>query len=608
MLEKTVTMFKNIKETTDPVYTTIATSLERIRTGKQKSLIERARGVHSVDQDGNPIPDKDAKRELPVVMYSGKFDGRKDDDLKEHSGVIVLDFDHVDVVGAKRALATDDYVLACWVSPSGDGVKALVKIAQTAKHRDHFRAIASYMDRQYGLEVDSTGQNESRLCFESYDPDIVVNEDSKTFSALLSERTEHQNVTTAVNNTDYNKLAVLASMIRRAEDGQKHQELLKASKLAGGFIASGRVEEEEAKRVLIKEILKREVDSEQHAINTIEEGIEYGKNMPVQDVIDGENRVKREMLINDGDMSFISDADSDFQWINKFASGEIPKGLDTGNPRLDQYFRYKPEFVIINGHSNVGKTTMALYMMVNASLRHGWRWIVYSSENKTASIKMRLMEFVLNIPIDSMSYDERKAAFKWVSHHFKVISNADVYSYMDLIIFAEKLIQYEGNYHGFFVDPYNSLKIQLNQGAAISTHEYHYEAASELLTFTNRHDMAMWLNAHSVTEAQRQKGPDGLPVAPFAEQTEGGGKFVNRSDSFLTFHRRVQAQESDMRRTMEFHVRKVRSQETGGEPTPLDEPFLFRMNVQRTGFESLDSYGKLFQPLDLKNSQIFLEV
>ena len=561
-----------------------------------------------MDQQGNPIPDKDAKRELPVVMYSGKFSGRKDEDLTEHSGVIVLDFDHIDVAHSKNALATDDYILSCWVSPSGDGLKALVKIAQPRKHRDHFRAIASYMDRQYGLEVDSTGQNESRLCFESYDPEIIINEDSKVFTAVLSERTESQSVSSNAQNTDYNKLAVLASMIRRAEDGEKHIELLKASNLAGGFITAGRVEEEEAKRVLIKEILKRDIDSEENAIKTIEEGIERGKSMPVQDVVDSENRVKREMLINDGDMSFISDADSDFQWINKFASGEIPKGLDTGNARLDQYFRYKPEFLIINGHSNVGKTTMALYMMVNSALRHNWRWIVYSSENKTAAIKMRLMEFVLNKPIDLMDREERKAAFNWVSYHFKVISNADVYSYMDLIIFAEKLIQYEGDYHGFFVDPYNSLKIQLNQGAAISTHEYHYEAASELLTFTNRHNMAMWLNAHSVTESQRRKGEDGLPIAPFAEDTEGGGKFVNRADCFLTFHRRVQAQTSEDKRIMEFHVRKVRSQETGGEPTPFDDPFRFQMNVQRTGFNAMDTHGKLFEPLDLTKHQGFLDI
>lgn len=570
-------------------------------------MIERVRGIHSVDQNGNPIPDKEAKLELPVVMYSGKFSGRKDNDLEEHSSVIVLDFDHINVDESKRVLATDDYVLACWVSPSGDGLKALVKVSTPSKHRDHFRAISSYMERQYGLEVDPTGQNEARLCFESYDPEIIINEDSKVFSSLLSERSENQTAQSAPN-TDYNKLAVLAAMIRRAGDGAKHQELLKAANLAGGFIAAGRVEEDEAKRVLIKEILKRDIDSEEVAINTIREGIEHGKTMPVQDVVDNENRIKREMLINDGDMSFISDSDSDYQWIHRFAIGEIPKGLDTGNARLDQYFRYKSEFVIINGHSNVGKTTMALYLMVNSSIRHGWRWIIYSSENKTAAIKMRLMEFILDIPINMMTYAERTAAFSWVSEHFKVISNSDVYSYMDLIIFAEKLIQYEGNYQGFFIDPYNSLKIQMGQGSALSTHDYHYEAASELLTFTNRHDMAMWLNAHSVTEAQRQKGPDGLPVAPFAEQTEGGGKFVNRSDSFLTFHRKVQAPTSDERRTMEFHVRKVRSQETGGEPTPLDEPFLFRMNIERTGFDTLDTHRRLFEPLVIKNEQTYFEI
>ena len=69
---------------------------------------------------------------------------------------------------------------------------------------------------------------------------------------------------------------------------------------------------------------------------------------------------------------------------------------------------------------------------------------------------------------------------------------------------------------------------------------------------------------HAVTEAQRRKGADGLPIAPYAEDTEGGGKFVNRADDFLTFHRKVQAQDSIDRRTIEFHMRKIRETETGG--------------------------------------------
>jgi len=147
------------------------------------------------------------------------------------------------------------------------------------------------------------------------------------------------------------------------------------------------------------------------------------------------------------------------------------------------------------------------------------------------------------------------------------------------------------------------LKIQMMPGSSISTHEYHYEAASEFLTFANRNNMAVWLNTHAVTEAQRRKGPDGLPMAPYAEDTEGGGKFVNRADSFLTFHRKVQAPEYETRRVMEFHVRKVRETETGGEPTPLEEPFLFRMNATNTGFSTFTAEGDLFDGLDFMSKQ-----
>jgi len=388
----------------------------------------------------------------------------------------------------------------------------------------------------------------------------------------------------------------VSSMIRKAEDGEKHSALLKSAILCGGYIAAGRMEEDEAIRILEREILKRNVDSVESARQTIRDGIEKGKGMPIREVIDSENKVKLEMMINDGDMSFISSDDEDFRWIQDYAAGKIAVGLDTGDARLDNYFRYKPELVIMNGHSNVGKTTMALYMIVNSAVRHNWKWIIYSAENRTASIKMKLMQFATGLPLNDMRQEEIKMAYKWVNEHFRIVSNNQNYSYTDLMIFGEKLIRQQ-EYQGYFIDPYNALKIQMSSGSAISTHEYHYEAASELLTFSNKNKMAVWLNTHSVTESQRIKGPDGLPVAPYAESTEGGGKFVNRSDCFLTFHRKIQHPDYDMRRTMEFHVRKVREVETGGEPTPIDEPILFEMNRENTGFVGKQSRLGLFRTI-----------
>ena len=109
--------------------------------------------------------------------------------------------------------------------------------------------------------------------------------------------------------------------------------------------------------------------------------------------------------------------------------------------------------------------------------------------------------------------------------------------------------------------------------------------------------MAVWLNMHAVTEAQRRKGDDGLPVAPYAEDTEGGGKFVNRADCFLTIHRKVQSMEPDIRRMSEIHVRKVRDVETGGRPTALEDPYCLMMNLSHTGFTDMVGRRALYQPI-----------
>jgi len=580
-----VTIFKNVFDKENPHYLPLQSALERIQNGRSSTLVSDIRGG-----------DKNKKRELPVVCFSGEFSSRADDALFEHSGYIVLDFDHVDVDQTKRSLATDDYIHSCWTSPSGQGVKALVRITNPERHRDHFRALVKYFDRTHGLEVDESGINESRACFESHDPDIIIKDEYKKFGHFTTEFAEAQTPTNAAHDyTDYMKLNLACRMIRLAEDGEKHRVLVNASRLCGGYIAAGKMEQEEVVRVLHREICKREVESEDHALNTILDGIEIGKNMPIRDVINEEKSAQREMLLNDGDMSFISSDDEDFRWIDDYAQGKIEIGLDTGDARLDEYFRYKKEFVVINGHSNVGKTTTMLYLIANSAVRHDWKWVIYSSENRTSSVKMSLMQFAMDKKVADMTFLERKQAYKWVGDHFIIINNNQIYGYADLILFFEKILNQQP-IDAVFIDPYNSLKLDM-RNTGISTHDYHYEAASEFLTFTKTNNIAVWVNAHAATEAQRRKGPDGLPVAPYAEDTEGGGKFVNRADCFMTIHRKVQAMDPEIRKMSELHVRKVRDVETGGKPTPLEDPYCVMMNLSHTGFTTRIGQRALFKPI-----------
>ena len=585
-----VTIFKNVYDKTNPHHIALETALQRIQTGKSSTLVSDVRNG-----------DKEKKKELPVVCFSGEFSSRADDALFEHSGFLVLDFDHVDVDSTKAALGMDDFIHSCWTSPSGNGIKALVHITNPERHRDHFRALVTYFERTHGLELDESGINESRACFESYDPEIIIKDDYNKFGHFTTEHAEAQTPTNeAYDYTDYMKLNLAARMIRQAKDGEKWITLNRASILCGGYVAAGRMEEEEVLRVLFREVCKREVDNEDHAKQTIIAGVEKGKQLPIRDIIDEEKSAQREMLLSDGDMSFISSDDEDFRWIDDYSQGKIEIGLDTGDPKLDEFFRYKKEFVIVNGHSNVGKTTTMLYLIANSSIRHDWKWVIYSSENRTASVKMQLMQFAMDKKVADMTYAERKQAYKWVQEHFTIINNNQIYSYSDIILFMEKIMRQQP-VDAIFVDPYNSLKLDM-KGSGIGVHDYHYEAASEFLTFSKANDVAVWLNMHAVTEAQRRKGPDGLPVAPYAEDTEGGGKFVNRADCFMTIHRKVQAMDHDIRKLSELHVRKVREVETGGSPTPLEDPYCLQMNLSHTGFTNRLGQRAMFKPITFKES------
>ena len=119
------------------------------------------------------------KKSLEYVTPAGTFTRRTNDALENSSGLLVLDFDHVPDLAAARAAALADAWLApdlvlLFTSPSGDGLKMLVRTDPTASHLDNFNAWATYLGRTYaelGLVPDPAGKDVARACFVPYAPD-----------------------------------------------------------------------------------------------------------------------------------------------------------------------------------------------------------------------------------------------------------------------------------------------------------------------------------------------------------------------------------------------------------------------------------------------------
>jgi hypothetical protein len=111
--------------------------------------------------------------------FSGTFRYRNDKGIIQHSGLLCLDFDHLDNIEETRKILLNDRYFETqllFISPSGDGLKWVVEIdIDKASHKDWFMSISNYLKCTYSLIADQQCKNISRACFLPYDHKCYIN-------------------------------------------------------------------------------------------------------------------------------------------------------------------------------------------------------------------------------------------------------------------------------------------------------------------------------------------------------------------------------------------------------------------------------------------------
>ncbi|NHM03694.1 VapE domain-containing protein [Flavobacterium celericrescens] len=190
-----ITIFKNFNEVIE--HKTIPEILHEIKTGKYRPGITYLR--KSLAENKLEAYEK-AKKSLPAFTPSGKFvGGRKMEFLEAYSNFIILDIDKLsqtDLQNAKHKANQSEYTYASFISPSGNGLKILVKVNTTKEdHKETFLAIQKHYETLLNQEIDKSGKDITRLCFYSFDDNLYHNEAAKTFvtkeqNEMLSSRAE----------------------------------------------------------------------------------------------------------------------------------------------------------------------------------------------------------------------------------------------------------------------------------------------------------------------------------------------------------------------------------------------------------------------------------
>lgn len=250
---------------------------------------------------------------------------------------------------------------------------------------------------------------------------------------------------------------------------------------------------------------------------------------------------------------------------------------------LDKYAPAKlGQVTAVVGHPNIGKTTVLLYLFAKL-MKSRAKVLVYSAENRISALHKQVARFYSGKPnVDEDLLMSIRSNIQYIKHekHF---------SYKEMLTQATYLLDAGFEYDFFLIDPYNSLRI--HNPDRLNMHDYHYAACDEMRIFTTATNKSIFLNTHTVTEAQRAKlDINGHKPAPQDSDVEGGGKFINKADDTMVFHRQIRSKIQGEKYITEIHVTKVRNQEYGGSLTEYDSPIRVKFRIDRTGFDLVGSF------------------
>jgi twinkle protein len=567
-------------------------ALERIRTGKSKALVEKAREAKTKKEAD------ELKKKLPAVCFSGTFSKRKDSELLEHSGYIVLDFDNVSDMAQKRSeLCSVRYITAVWESPSGKGLKALVQIEWKTKHKEHFDALMEEMP-----DIDKTGRNVSRLCFESYDTNLWYNENAEVYTKLPvkkeDRRLPQQTTTETINDDDkifQNLLTWMTSKGDAFREGERNHFVFK---LAASCCRFGMMEET-CYSLMMMHVTPNSSFSQKECRQAIRSAYRSNMNQwntaefTKDQLVTKSNHKEVEIVITAEDAENIAAEDVIYaEEVFEQASEIYHKGyqaaMPLGVPLLDKHFkRVKGELTIVSGIGNYGKSSFMKWEMIFRMVKFGEKVAIFTPEELPAEqfyhdlVEIYFGKDCTPNNYHRPSYESYKKVYDMIGQHIFMVYPKNVSPTPDYVkeVFLSMIIK-----HGIdrvVIDPFNQMANDYSKGGGRSD-KYLETFLSDCTRFARKNNVYFDIVVHP---HKMRKGDDGNYPCPEVFDLADGAMWNNKADNIIIYHRPL-AQTAPESPLCEFHSKKIRRQKIVGIKGFFD--FELVRSTRRFTFEGVD--------------------
>jgi len=547
------TIFKNISPN-QPFYIPIDDALVRIKTGKSKELIEKIRAEPD-DEKRNSL-----KRRLPCVCFSGKFTERYDNQLVEHSGFIVLDFDHVNTVELLKEVTEKAFVYAAWVSPSGDGLKVLVKIKDGSKHRQHFKALRTvFIEHEEGVivfdkdgktpksRVDRSGINESRICFESYDENIYINKDAITFDELIEDEKIEKSaeITYTATADDISKLVKwLAKDNRYFVSGERNTFIFV---LACACCRYG-IEIEDCKQFCFYEFYQTSSDfTKSEGDKAIDSGYrtERGNFGTVSfkkgELVNEKGEVPTFDGLREGDkVTDVVYADDVYTDTFSIIENGYPNLHGIGVEVYDKQFKQKRgQLNLLSGYGNHGKSAELKWYLVCRAILFDEKYALFvPEESDAAEFYHSMMEIISGCSLNPQNTNKPdritlNRIHDFVKSHFFFVYPETLSPTPEYIKERFLYLMFTEKIDGVVIDPFNQMMNDYKSSGG-RTDKYLEVILSDFKRFAILNDIYFWIVAHPKNPT---KNKDGGYDAPTEFDITDGAMWNNKMDNILIYHR-----------------------------------------------------------------------
>jgi VirE N-terminal domain/Primase C terminal 1 (PriCT-1) len=604
-----MSMYKSIYSK-DPYTVSLSTVIERIKNEKTIDTIQKIRSIENHNEKN------DVKKTLPIICFSGIFAGeRRSENLIKHSGLIILDFDKVktDVEVKKKELMLNNFVLASFVSPSGDGVKAIVKIKDPEKHSEHYLSLLKDFP-----DADKSTKDVCRACFDCSDRYILINHNCVDYTKILKTEKITFNERIEFNTdvqSDFDKLCKwLENKNDVFQSGNRNNFIFN---LAGACCRFG-IDIITAEHLISYTYLSKDSDFTLSEMKTAMRSA-YKKNVQGSAKFDNGRLVEKTTLqevtidLCEAVKDVIYGKDVKTDSLNIYKKG-YESAEKWGLGLIDSIWKPKRgEITCITGIGNYGKSAFLNYLLLCKSLKDKSKWAVFSPESYPAhEFYHSLVEVFIGCNCTPYNYDgslnqnrpsekEYETAYNYISDHFFYVFPKDTSPTPEYIqsVFLELIIKEKCD--GCIIDPFNQLENDYKGGR---DDRYLTTFLSDCKNFANINNVFFFIVAHP---KQMQKNLTGNYPEPDVYDLAGGAMWNNKMDNIVVFHRpEFNSEDLESRNSCKVITRKIKRQNIVGKRG--DVLFQYNSNSKQFDFDDSPLKTQVKQSLDMETKEFKIEI